>query len=183
MKLHNEILLRASVEAEWAALNDMPRVARCAAGATLLEERADGSCVGTLGVRLGPVAMSFKGVVEFLERDAAARRVVARARGAEEKARGSAMADVVFRLEPAEDGSRVVVDTDLTLTGAIAQYGRGAALLQGVAQALMSDFVRNMEADMAGGAVAADEASAARLVARGLWNAGVGALRGAKKED
>ena len=134
--------------------------------------------MGTIGVRLGPVALTFKGVVEFIERDDAARRVVTKAKGAEEKARGSATADVVFTLAGAEAGTRIIVDSDIQLAGFIAQYGRGAALIQGTAQALMADFARNLEADLNGAEGAdAGEVSAAKLMAKGLWNAGAGVFK------
>ena len=178
MKIHNEIVIAAPIDVAWVALNDMPRVARCAPGAQLLEQRADGSCIGTIGVRLGPVALKFKGVVEFIERDDAAHRVVAKAKGAEEKARGSANADVVFTLASVDAGTKIIVDSDIQLAGFIAQYGRGAALIQGTAQALMADFAKNLEADLNGAKGAdAGEISAARLVARGVTNAVAGMFR------
>jgi carbon monoxide dehydrogenase subunit G len=178
VKIHNEIVIAAPIDVAWVALNDMPRVARCAPGADLLEQRDDGACVGTIGVRLGPVALKFKGVVEFIERDDATNRVVAKAKGAEEKARGSATADVVFTLTRVDAGTKIVVDSDITLAGFIAQYGRGAALIQGTAQALMADFAKNLEADLNGGGEAnAGEISAAKLMARGVSNAVAGMFK------
>ena len=180
MKIRNELRLNVPIEQAWEALNDIPRVARCAPGAKLLESRPDDSHVGTIAVKLGPVALTFKGTVAFLERDAAAHRVVAKAQGNEEKARGTAQADVVFTLTDEEGGTRLSVDTDVTLAGYIAQYGRGAALIQSTAQVIMNQFARNLEADLnAGGdgAVLQKEISGARVLAQGLWNAGAGMLR------
>ena len=37
MKIVNELQLNVPIETAWAALNDIPRVARCAPGAKLLE--------------------------------------------------------------------------------------------------------------------------------------------------
>ena len=180
MKIRNELRLNVPVEEAWELLNDIPRVARCAPGAKLIESRPDDSHVGTIAVKLGPVALTFKGTVAFLEKDAAAHRVVARAQGNEEKARGTAQADVVFTLSGEEGASRLVVDSDITLAGYIAQYGRGAALIQSTAQVIMNQFARNLEADLnAGGEGAAiqKEISGARVLAQGLWNAGAGLLR------
>ena len=70
--------------------------------------------------------------------------------------------------------TRIVVDSDILLAGSIAQYGRGAALIQSTAQALMTDFARNLEADLNGGATfEASEISGARIIARGLLGVGV----------
>ena len=180
MKIRNELKLNIPVDQAWEALNDIPRVARCAPGANLLESRPDDSHVGTISVKLGPVALTFKGTVAFLERDAAAHRVVAKAQANEEKARGTAQADVVFTLTPEEDATRLVVDADITLAGYIAQYGRGASLIQSTAQVIMAQFARNLEADLnAGGEGAAlqKDISGAKVLAQGLWNAGAGLLR------
>jgi hypothetical protein len=177
MKIKNEMRIAAPPDAVWAALDDMPRVARCAPGAELLEQRDDGTCVGRIGVKLGPIALHFKGTVTFVERDPAARRVVAKAKGNEEKARGTASADVVFSLSPDGDGTKVSVDSDIQLAGSIAQYGRGTALIQGTAQALMDQFAKNLAADLNGSEVVASDISAAKVVAQGLWNAGTGMFR------
>jgi len=181
VKIHNEFVIAAPIEQTWAALNDMPRVARCAPGAELLEQRDDGACVGTIAVRLGPVALKFKGVVEFIERDATGFRTEAKAKGAEEKARGSATADVKFALATVEAGTLIRVDSDIQLAGLIAQYGRGAALIQATAQALMDDFARNLQADLNGEGATAGDISGARLIVRGVSGAVAGLF--GKKES
>ena len=79
-------------------LNDVPRIARCAPGAQLLEQGEDGAYVGTISVRLGPVLLNFKGKLTYKEVDEANHRVVAEASGSETKARGPAQANVAFEL-------------------------------------------------------------------------------------
>ena len=75
------------------------------------------------------MALSFRGTLVYRERDTAAHRVVAEASGNEERARGTARANVVFALTPDGDKTKVDVDTDVQLAGSIAQYARGAALI------------------------------------------------------
>ena len=184
MKIKNEIKIGAPIEAVWTALDDIPRVARCAPGAELLEQKEDGSCIGRVGVKLGPVALQFKGSVQFTERDEAARRVVAKAKGAEEKARGTASADVLFQLHEVDGGTKIVVESDVQLAGFIAQYGRGAALIQSTAQAIMNQFAKNLEADLAGVEVApTGDISLAKVVAQGLWTAGKEVFRKKPSKD
>jgi carbon monoxide dehydrogenase subunit G len=176
MKVHNELRLNVPIDQAWDLLNDIPRVARCAPGAQLLESRPDDSHVGTIAVKLGPVALTFKGTVAFLEKDAANHRVVAKAQGNEEKARGTATADVVFTLAADGEGTKLSVDSDITLAGYIAQYGRGAALIQSTAQVIMGQFAKNLEADLNSGGTAEmqKDISGAKVLAQGLWNAGTG---------
>jgi carbon monoxide dehydrogenase subunit G len=129
-------------------------------------------------VKLGPVALKFKGTVVFIEKDRDAGRVVAKAKGSEEKGRGAASADVVFHLAPDGDDTKVEVESDIQLAGAVAQYGRGAALIQGTAQALMDQFARNLEADLNGGETeGGGDISVAKVVAKGVWNAGANMFR------
>lgn len=149
MRIANHFRVPLPVSEAWIALNDLPRVAQCAPGAQLLEEKSDGSYVGAVSVKLGPVALSFKGNLAYKERDEANHRVVAEASGAEARARGSARALVTFVVTPDGQGSRVDVDTDVQLAGAIAQYGRGPALIQSTAQVLMDEFARNFAAQLA----------------------------------
>jgi carbon monoxide dehydrogenase subunit G len=143
VKIHNEFTLPLPPAQAWILLNDIPRVARCAPGAALLEQKDDGIFVGAISVRLGPVLLSFKGTVAYREVDEANYRVVAEAAGTETKARGTAKADVTFSLAEAEEGTRVLVDTDLHLAGSIAQYGRGASVVKNTAQVIMDQFAKN----------------------------------------
>jgi carbon monoxide dehydrogenase subunit G len=144
MKISNSFRIPAPPDQAWEVLNDVPRVARCAPGAQLLEQRDDGAYVGTVAVKLGPVALSFKGTFSYKEKDPVARRVVAEAAGNEAKARGTARANVVFTLADDPIGTKVDVASDVTLAGSIAQYGRGAALIQSTAQVIIDQFAANL---------------------------------------
>jgi carbon monoxide dehydrogenase subunit G len=172
MKVKNQFRVPLPPKQAWHILNDVPRVARCAPGAELLGQNPDGSFLGTVAVRLGPVALTFKGTVIYKEVDEANMRVVAEATGNETRARGTARGNVVFTLLPDPKGTRVDVDTDLQLAGAVAQYGRGAALIQSAAQAIMDDFATNFAREFkpqsaAGPAMTAPEAVASPQAAPG----------------
>lgn len=153
-------------------LNDIPRVARCAPGAELIEQREDNCFVGTLSVRLGPVLLNFKGTVTYREIDETHHRAVAEAAATETKARGTARAEFIFSLSESEEGTRVNVDTDVQLAGSIAQYGRGATFIQNAAQVIMNQFAKNLaqhfsnlEADQA---ASAKPISGFRVLAKGV---------------
>ena len=148
MKIRNEFSIPLPPAQAWIVLNDIPRVARCAPGAELVEQKDDRSFVGTISVRLGPVLLNFKGTVVYREVDEANYRVVAEATGNETKARGTARAEIVFSLSPSDEGTRVEVDTDVQLAGSIAQYGRGAAIVENTAQVIMNQFAKNFAAHL-----------------------------------
>jgi len=132
-------------------LTDVPTVARCIPGVTLNETLGDGAHKGTAAVRLGPVALSFAGSARIVETDRDAGTARVEAEGADQKGRGQARANVTFSLVPAGEGTRVDVVTDLTLSGQIAQYGRASGLIKEVANQIIADFVRNLEAKLAAG--------------------------------
>src|SRR5262245_66683699 len=85
---------------------------------------------GKVAVKLGPVALAFAGQVKFTEIDEAAHKARAKAQGKDSKGRGGANATIDFHIEPAPPGARVLVKTDLSLSGAVAQYGRASGLIQ-----------------------------------------------------
>jgi carbon monoxide dehydrogenase subunit G len=132
-------------EEAWPLLMDVPRIAPCLPGAELLEALPDNAYKGKVSVRLGPVSLSFTGTAKFEEIDPVARTARLKAQGADTKGRGNAAAKVVFGLTPIDGGTRVNVETDLTLSGAVAQYGRAAGMLQEVAQQIIGQFARALQ--------------------------------------
>ena len=133
----------------WAVLMDIQRIAPCMPGAELTEVVDERTYKGKISVRLGPVALTFAGVVNFEDIDNANYSARVKAQGNDAKGRGSANAASTFRLEPAGSGSKVLVHTDLTLSGAVAQYGRGVGMIQATASALMNQFANNLKAHLA----------------------------------
>jgi uncharacterized protein len=96
-------------------------------------------------VRLGPVALAFAGRVQFEDIDEANHSARVKAQGADDKGRGAANATATFRIEPADIGSRVFIHTDLMLSGAVAQYGRGVGIIQATATQIMNQFAKNLK--------------------------------------
>jgi len=133
----------------WKVLLDIKRIAPCMPGAELTEVLDQNSYKGKIGVRLGPVALTFAGVVKFEQIDEAARTARVAAQGTDAKGRGGANAASVFRLEPAGEGSKVLVHTNLTLSGAVAQYGRGVGIIQATAAQLMKQFAAGLKEKLA----------------------------------
>ena len=179
----------------WPVLMDIRRIAPCMPGAELTEVIDDKTYKGKIGVRLGPVALTFAGTVTFEEIDNANHRARVKAQGTDAKGRGGANAAATFRLEPAAGGSTVVVHTDLSLSGAVAQYGRGVGMIQATAAQIINQFANNLKAQLAAvpAAAAPDAAASAQatpaakpiagfaLMAKVLWDAIVRLFRGGPK--
>jgi uncharacterized protein len=129
----------------WRVLLDIERVAPCMPGAQLTEVVDQRTYKGNIAVRLGPVALTFAGIVKFDEIDDANHKARISAQGTDAKGRGGANATSEFRLEPAGNGSKVLVHTNLTLSGAVAQYGRGVGIIQATAAQLMNQFAKSLK--------------------------------------
>jgi carbon monoxide dehydrogenase subunit G len=145
----------------WPLLMDIQRIAPCMPGAQLTEVVDKTTYKGNIGVRLGPVALTFAGTIKFEEIDDTNHTARVKAQGTDAKGRGGANAAASFRLEPAGAGSKVVVHTDLTLSGAVAQYGRGVGMIQATAGALMKQFADNLKKQLAAAPAPAPAAAAA----------------------
>ena len=133
----------------WPLLMDIRRIAPCMPGAEVTEVVDDATYKGRIAVRLGPVALAFAGVIKFEELDGVNYQARVKAQGSDAKGRGAANATASFRLEPAGSGSRVLVHTDLALSGAVAQYGRGVGIIQATAAQIMTQFAANLKAQIA----------------------------------
>lgn len=118
-------------------------------GAELTEVVDADTYKGKVAVRMGPVVLAFAGTAKFEERDNSAHTARVKAQGNDAKGRGGANAVVQFRLEPAGAGSKVVIDTDLNLSGSVAQYGRSAGMVQTIAAQLIGQFAKALEKKIA----------------------------------
>jgi uncharacterized protein len=134
----------------WSVLMDIRRIAPCMPGAELTDVVDEKNYKGKVAVRLGPVALAFAGLVTFEEIDNATRTARVKAQGTDSKGRGGANATASFRVEDAPGGgSKVLVHTDLTLSGSVAQYGRGVGMIQTTAAQIMNQFASNLKAQIA----------------------------------
>jgi carbon monoxide dehydrogenase subunit G len=148
MEFDNSFEVPLPVDDAWKVLMDIRRIAPCLPGAELTEVVDDRTYKGKVGVRLGPVSLAFAGTVKFDEIDDANHRARVAAQGSDAKGRGAANATATFHLEPVSGGSRVLVHTNLTLSGAVAQYGRGVGIIQMTAAQIITQFAANLQAQL-----------------------------------
>src|SRR6185436_10764736 len=130
MEFDNTLEVPLPPDDAWAVLLDIERIARCIPGAELTEVVDERTYKGKVAVRLGPVALSLAGHAAFETIDPQRRAARVKARGVDPKGRGASDSIIDFRLEPSGEATRVLVHTNVTLSGAIAQYGRGAGMIQ-----------------------------------------------------
>jgi carbon monoxide dehydrogenase subunit G len=147
MKLENQFSIAVPVEEAWEVLLDIERVAPCVPGATLTSNEGD-EFKGKVKVKLGPISLSYAGVIKFRSRDEAAKVAVLEGSGREARGNGTASAVVTCRLVDAGATTNVFVETELDITGKPAQFGRGA--MAEVAGKLIGQFSENLAAEIEG---------------------------------
>jgi carbon monoxide dehydrogenase subunit G len=146
--LTNEFRVGVPVERAWEVLTDVERIAPCMPGAQLQEIEGD-EYRGIVKVKVGPITAQYKGAARFVEQDEAGRRAVLRAEGRETRGQGNANATITAQLEPDGDGTKISVITDLTITGRVAQFGRG--VLADVSTKLLGQFADCLQTKLLAG--------------------------------
>lgn len=158
MELNDSFEVAHPVDAVWEVLTDVERIAPCLPGAQLTGSDGDVH-EGLVKVKVGPITSQYKGKASFTERDDAAHRLLMSASGRDTRGAGNASAEITVALEAVTEAStKVSVHTDLTITGKVAQFGRG--VLADVSRKLMGQFADNL-AELVAADVASDESPAA----------------------
>jgi hypothetical protein len=143
MLITSDFEVAQSVDKVWETFRDIAGVAACLPGAALTDDLGDDKYLGKVAVRMGPVKLEFAGTATITERDEVNKKIVVDAAGADEKGRGQAAMLVTATLLASGTGTKVVVDQDVQLSGAAAQYGRG--MISDVTAVLMKDFATNLQ--------------------------------------
>jgi carbon monoxide dehydrogenase subunit G len=127
VELQHTFSVPIPIDEAWTAFNDLERIAPCFPGAQLTSVQGD-DFTGLAKIKLGPIALQYNGTGRFVERDESRYHAVIEASGKDKRGNGTASATISAHLEPGDAGTRVVVDTDLKITGRPAQFGRGVIL-------------------------------------------------------
>jgi carbon monoxide dehydrogenase subunit G len=137
MDLQHTFTVPLGIDEAWSAFTDIERIAPCLPGATITSVEGE-EFHGTAKVKLGPIALQYAGKGQWVSRDDSTYQAVIEAQGKDKRGNGTAGATIRAHLEPEGSGTRVVVDTELKITGRPAQFGRG--VIQDVGTRLLDQF-------------------------------------------
>jgi len=141
-QLVNEFTVNRPIDQAWAVITDVEKIAPCLPGAQLQEIEGD-IYRGIVKIKLGSITPQFKGQASFIDRDDVAHTATLKAEGRDTGGRGNASAEIAAAAESLSPTStRVVVTTDLHITGKVAQFGRG--IIGDVSKKLMAQFAGNL---------------------------------------
>src|SRR5690606_14898515 len=118
---------------------------------------------GKVRVKVGPITVTYRGEARITEKDLRTRTVRIEASGKEARGSGTASGTVLARLAGSEGSTEVTVETDITVTGRVAQFGRG--VMADVSERLVSRFADNLAAELAGSGGSEPEPAAAEPAA------------------
>ena len=142
MDLNHEFIVNVPVNDAWVILTDLERIAPCLPGAQLTEVEGD-TYRGQVKVKVGPIVAQFKGQASFVTRDDAAHTASLKGEGRDTTGKGTASAIITAQLTSVTPTStKCTVVTDLTISGKVAQFGRGA--LADVSDKLLQQFSENL---------------------------------------
>ncbi|MEY4873530.1 MAG: hypothetical protein RJB41_232 [Actinomycetota bacterium] len=162
MDLNHEFIVNVPVNDAWVILTDLERIAPCLPGAQLTEVEGD-TYRGQVKIKVGPIVAQFKGQASFVSRDDLAHRAMLKGEGRDTTGKGTASAIITAQLTSITPTStKCTVVTDLTISGKVAQFGRGA--LADVSDKLLKQFSENLN-QLIASAPAATTATAATTVA------------------
>jgi len=138
MQITDQFRVDVPIDEAWRILLDVERIAPCMPGAQLQEVEGD-EYRGIVKVKVGPITAQYKGIARIVEADETKHRMSIRAEGRDTRGQGNAAANVTATLTPEGSGTTVAIDTDLQVTGKVAQFGRG--VMADVSSKLLGQFV------------------------------------------
>jgi uncharacterized protein len=142
MIIEDSFEVDAPVERVWSVLKDIPRVASCIPGAKVTETVDDKTYRANVGVKVGPVSVSYDATIIVEKLDDATHQALFSVNGNETRGRGGVRAEMTSGVEPSNAGSRVTLRADAKISGVIATVG--GRLIEGVAKKQIATFAENL---------------------------------------
>lgn len=157
-RITDQFHVPTSLEHTWNALLDIERIAPCMPGAQLQEIEGN-EYRGVVKIKVGPIQAQYKGAATLARVDPDSRTITIDASGRETRGQGNASASITVTMREVDGGTTVDIDTELNVTGKVAQFGRGE--MPKISAKLLKQFVENLERDVLQAPAAVEPAPAA----------------------
>jgi carbon monoxide dehydrogenase subunit G len=144
MTIDDSFDVHAPLDRVWALLKDVPRVATCMPGAEITEVVDDKTYRAKVGVKAGPVSVTYRATIVLTSIDDATHTATLDVQGDDIKGRGGVRATVVSSAEARDGLTHVSVHTEAHISGIIATVG--GRLIEGVAKKTIAQFATNLAA-------------------------------------
>jgi carbon monoxide dehydrogenase subunit G len=150
VKFSQDFEIAVPLDQVWRLFQDVPVVVECLPGATLSEDLGGDRYRGDVSVKLGPVSARFEGEAAHAP-DEANRSGRIQGKGTDKKGGSRTQATIDYHLEDSPSGTRVTVDSDIMLSGRVAQFGR-PGLVREMTGRIIQEFGANLERKLTEGA-------------------------------
>ncbi|MCF8563202.1 SRPBCC family protein [Alicyclobacillus tolerans] len=143
MKVQEKFTLDASPDELWKVIQDIPAVAGCIPGVEEFAPLEDGVYRGTIKMKMGPLALNFKGEIKILSVDEEQRVLVMSGEGSDSKVASMAKMTQSLQVVPEEQGASIFIEADVDLRGKLASLGWG--LIRPKVTSMTRDFAQNLK--------------------------------------
>jgi carbon monoxide dehydrogenase subunit G len=141
MLLKDSFIVEAPVEAIWALLQDVHRIAACVPGVEDVEVVGPDHYNGVLKIKIGPISAAFAGRVTIIERTPM-ERLAAEVAGQDKGLVSWVKATFTGGLSPIEIGTQLDYEMDIALRGRLAQFG--LTVVQATAKKMTTEFAKRL---------------------------------------
>jgi carbon monoxide dehydrogenase subunit G len=161
IRVEQKLVLAAPPEVVWPILTDPAQVAACLPGAEIGAPQADGSYLGSVSLKVGPMTVTYRGVIRFERLDPAHFEAELVGQGQDVKGKGGAEMRMLSQLRRLEGGGTAAfVTCDIGVRGLLAQLGRG--MIESVAARVFDEFTAALNQRLASGQAAASTPEASK---------------------
>lgn len=151
MIVDQRVTINAPIDRAWDFLMDIPAVSKCVPGVESIEEIDKDNYIGALKVRVGPIGVKLEGRVTVAERDAEQKRAQLNVEAADKRIRGAVNGKTTMHLEEVENGTDLVVHTDVSILGKLGEFGQ--AVMRKKADQIIRQFAQNVSRELEGSSV------------------------------
>jgi carbon monoxide dehydrogenase subunit G len=157
------------IDEVWANLTDPDKIVTCVPGANLTGQVDDNNYKGEVELKFGPVKAKYDGLITFLERDSATKKMSLNGKGTDSKGKGNAEMTMSGQLAEKDGGTDVNVSMEVNISGMLAQFG--SRLINDVSNQIFDQFVNNFKSKLSGAEVnnTLNAGSLAGTVIKGLF--------------
>ncbi len=150
IEIQKSFEINRPVEEVWAFLTTPERVVECLPAAKLTERVDDRNFRGEMGLRLGPIGVTFQGTIHYDSLDVENHEVSMHGEGKDARGSGSVKMQMHSSLTSLEGGgTHVDVSQSVSLAGRLASFGRGG-IIQNVADFMFGRFTDCMTQKLEG---------------------------------
>jgi hypothetical protein len=145
IEIQKSFEINRPVEEVWEFLITPERVVECLPAAKLTERVDDRNFRGEMGLRLGPIGVTFQGTIHYDNLDVENHEVSMHGEGKDARGSGSVKMQMHSSLMSLEGGgTHVDVSQSVSLAGRLASFGRGG-IIQNVADFMFGRFTDCMK--------------------------------------